>query len=85
MEEKVIEVDENEIVRFRIYVDRSDFEGVGVVVTLWVDGREKKMLAVKLGSSEYHTVFEVEVIRVLLAFYIIWPMDEVDKVVIGVV
>jgi ribonuclease HI len=83
--EEAIKIDRNDKTLMHVYTDGSDYEGgVGAVVALWISGREIHALVTRLGMPSEHTVFEAELVGIVLALHIIMKQEEVGTVVIGV-
>jgi ribonuclease HI len=69
-----------------VYCDGSGYEGgIGASAVLYVNSVEKKHLRYHLGSAEEHTVYEAELIGLLLALYMLSKLTRKLKsyVVIG--
>ena len=70
--EASIEVDKALFLRGRmVYMDGSGFKGaIGVAVVLYVDGIKKVHLQYQLGPDTRHTVFEGELVAIILGLHL---------------
>jgi len=81
---KAIEEDGESHAEVRVYSDRSSVDGgIRAVAVLYRDGSERRMLRVHLGSDEEHTVFEGELVGLLLATELIIEERGVRTATIG--
>ena len=61
----------------KIYTDGSCTDGkVGAAAVLYVDNRQVSMLRYHLGSAEEHTVFEAEMVGLILATHLLANSNE---------
>ena len=69
----------------QLYVDGSGLEGnVGAAAAMYKDRREVKVLRFHLGVLTDHTVFEVEVVSILLALHLLRLEWDVTKAIIQI-
>ena len=65
-------VEANNVKGLAVYTDGSGYgENIGAVAILTVNGMELKRLQYKLGTEEQHTVYEAEMLAVILALYLL--------------
>ena len=73
--------------RYKVYCDRSSLEGgVGALAILYKGNREVKSLCLHLGPATKHTVYESELIGILLALYLLTKLTTklLHTVIIGI-
>jgi ribonuclease HI len=55
-----------------VYADGSGYkEGIGAAASLWVNNRKTKMLRFFLGKESEHTVYEAEIVGVILGLHLL--------------
>ena len=83
--EEAIAWDRADVRGEKFYGDGSGYEGgIGAAAVMWAQGRQAKALSVKLGSEAEHTVYEAEVVGVILALHIVKQTPSVAQVVVCV-
>ena len=69
----------------RVYTDGSDIDGgVGAAAILFRDGRRRRTLRAYLGESTRHTVYEAELVGILLAAHLLREEGCSQEVEIGI-
>ena len=75
--EETLEDHRNLTSRTKVYTDGSCTEGqVGAAVVLYIDDRKTSTLRYHLGSAEEHTVFEAEMVGLILAAHLLATSHE---------
>ena len=71
--------------KVRVYSDGSDINGgVGAAAILFRDGIRQKTLRAYLGTSEHHTVYEAELVGIMLAAHLLHNEVSLTQADIGV-
>jgi ribonuclease HI len=80
------QADDLRAMRVVVYADGSGYKGgIGAAASLWVNGRKTKTLRFFLGKDSEHTVYEAEIIGVILGLQLLKSYSKrIKETVIGI-